>query len=261
MKKNIFKFLAAIVVCGFAMTLFTQCNRDEEDNTVTDDVRLTQIYAEGLNPVNGDIIVAATRDFVWENGLLKGYTLDMPSVGGISTSETHYYYSGNNCVEIHTIFNCDNHQYFTYNGERMTKAVEIDDGDTTRIATIHSYTDDGHVKSMTVQTIKFGRIIDIIDYEFTWENGDLTTFRTHRVGSDDEDVICTRSYDNYPNIYTGVPLADYIFAPDEMAFRGSKHNCLSDGSEYTYANGRLVAETGNTSRQYFTFSDGTTGRP
>ena len=264
-EKSIFRFLTAIVVCGLAMTLFTQCHREEEDDTATDNVRLTQIYAENLSPASADIMFTTTKDFVWENGLLKNdhATVSTPSLGIINTIETNYYYSGNNCIEIHTTAtsassNDDIHKYFTYNGERMTKAVEIEDGDTIRIVTIHSYTDDGHVKSMTFQGIDPGIITD---YELTWENGDLTKYRVHHVVPSAEDETYAYSYDNYPSVYTGVPLVDYIFAPNDMAFRGSKHNCLTDGEENTYANGRLVAVKNSSMNRYYTFSDGTTGRP
>ena len=83
MKKNIFKILDAIVVCSLTMTLFTQCNREEEDDTVTDNVRLTQIYLETIHPINGKIMATTTKDFVWENGLLKSTyaTMNIPDIG------------------------------------------------------------------------------------------------------------------------------------------------------------------------------------
>lgn len=123
MKKIIFRFLTAIVVCGLAMTLFTQCNRNEEDNTVTDDVRHTQICAESHSPNNDDILFATIKDFVWANGLLKSdlTTLTFPN-STTTTSETHYYYSGNNCIATHTIHSHDNHKYFTCDGDANTYA-------------------------------------------------------------------------------------------------------------------------------------------
>ena len=260
MKKNIFKILAAIVVCSLTMTMFTQCNREEEDDTVTDNVRLTQIYLETIHPINGNIMATTTKDFVWENGLLKSTyaTMNIPDIGPISQVSEEFYYSGNKCIEKHVVSSdVDNHQYFTYTGERMTKAVEVKDGDTTQIATIHSYTDDGHVKSMTVQYIKQG---STIDFELTWGNGDLKSYTYHYVEPAGEDRIYNFSFDNYPSVHTGTPLADYIFAPDEMVGRGTKHNCLDEDCEYTYDNNRLVVRHSKTSIQYFTYSDGTTGR-
>jgi hypothetical protein len=46
-----------------------------------------------------------------------------------------------------------------------------------------------------------------------------------------------------------------------MIVRGSKHNVVSDNNEYIYANGRLVVERRKDHVVYYTFSDGTTGRP
>ena len=264
MKKNIFKILAAVVVCGLLMTLFIQCNREEEEteNPVTDNVRLTQIYRESIDTVTGNLTLTTTMDLVWEEGLLKSDHASMYMAmynTTVDIGEEHFYYSGNNCIEKHYLsLEQDIHEYYTYTGERMTSAVKVEKGDTTAKATIHSYTDDGHVKSMTIQNIKYNYTTD---YEFTWENGDMTSYRGHPVVPAGEDEIHTATYDNYPNVHIGKPLSDYIFAPAEMLVRGSKHNVVSDNNEYIYANGRLVVERRKDHVVYYTFSDGTTGRP
>jgi hypothetical protein len=45
MKKSIFMTLAAVVVCGFALTLFTQCNKDKNKNP-----EVTMAYYVSVSP-------------------------------------------------------------------------------------------------------------------------------------------------------------------------------------------------------------------
>lgn len=244
--------------------LLTACTMEDipvkPDDSVSDDVRLTQIYTEVYYPSTGMLVTSTTVDLVWENGLLKNQnsTTYSPLTGKTTDlGENTYVYNGNDCIEKHYISPNQNvNEYFTYANGRMTSAVKMSGDDITDRVTIHSYTDDGHVKTMTIENIKNGKTTD---YEFTWENGDMTSYRMHPVEPAGEDVIISATYDNYPNIHTGKPLADYIFDPGEMAIRGSKHNCLSDYDEFIYDNGRLVIKKKDVLVAYHTFSDGTIG--
>ena len=266
MKKMMQWVMAATLICG--ATVFTACGNEDNpatsDQPVTDNVRMTQSNTEVSNSATGKIMAATIIDLEWENGLLKrqSTSVKMPSIDKFTTlgEQTYIYDDNNNCIEIHyTSATMRVGEYFTYVDGRMTTAVKMsqDDGVVTDKVTIHSYTDDGHVKTMTVEDFKYGYLDE---YELTWINGDLISYTKHRLQPTVEDKTITASFDNYPNIHTGKPLADYIFAPDEMLVRGSKHNYVGSEFNYTYDNGRLVIEEKANQATYYTYSDGTTGR-
>ena len=73
-----------------------------------------------------------------------------------------------------------------------------------------------------------------------------------------EDVTYEMEYDTYPSIYTGYPLAQYIFeGPTAICFRGSRHNPISGGDIYKYKNGRVVSSVFGNNTNYYTYTDGT----
>lgn len=247
-------FLAA------AAMFLVSCHKD--DPTPTPEVYLTQMCSQIINPTTGDIGMTTTQDLFWENGLLKKTNIvasDYATGASFSLGENQYIYNGTNCIQLHYVNNSwASDMFFTYENNRMTSALEVSRGDTVGKVTFNSYTADGKIKSTTVQDIYNSKTYE---YEFTWENGDLKTIREHQVGSDAEDKIYTYSYDNSPNAFTGIPLTEAIFRPlAQMARRASKHNVVYEDVEYRYSNGRLVYEKDESATEYYTYSDGTTGK-
>ena len=261
MKKMIL-VLAATLICG--ASLFTSCKKDEAntDNPTPGEVRLTQQYMVAVRPT-GDTLIITNEDFVWENGLLRSSHILMDFNGSSSEHVTNYFYdSDGNCIGEHeTSPNLSHDRYYTYEGGRMTRAIEMTDSDTTYRVTITGYTADGHIQSLTVENLPLGWVTD---YQLTWQNGDMTGYTKHPVTPAGEDEVYVIEYDNYPNIMTGMPLAEAIFIPESIASKASVHNWYINNQEYTYGNGRLIRSTVFTddvsSVTYYTYSDGTTGR-
>ena len=254
--------LAATVICG--ASLFTSCKKDEgkPDNPTPGEVRLTQQYMVAVLPT-GDTLIIANEDFVWENGLLRSSHILMDFNGSTSEVVTNYIYDNDgNCIEEHEVSPYLNYvRYYTYEGGRMTSAVDVRGSDTIGRATITGYTADGHIQALTVESLASGRVTD---YQLTWQNGDMTGYTKHPVTPAGEDESYTIEYDNYPNIRTGMPLAGSVFDPEMIASKASVHNWIVLNMEYTYGNGRLIRATSSTSAlssvTYYTYSDGTTGR-
>ena len=247
-----------------ATMLLASCHRDEPTPTPTPEVHLTQQYLVGVHP-DGDTITTATEDYVWENGLLRNIhsTLSIYSTGSTIPSDYTYIYDNDgNCIEEHytsTTLNYD--WYYTYEGGRMTRAVEMKGADTNARVTITGYTADGHIQALTVERLTTG---NVKEYQFTWENGDMTAYTEHPVTPAGEDVSYIIEYDNYPNVNTGIPVADAVFDPQMIASRASVHNWQILNQKYFYNNGRLIKTSRTTSSlyavTYYTYSDGTTGR-
>ena len=253
---------AALIICG--ASVFTACssNDDNPDNTITGEVRLTQQYMVAVN-TTGDTVLVTTEDFVWENDLLRSSHILMDFNGSTSEVVTNYIYDNDgNCIEEHEVSPYLNYvRYYTYEGGRMTRAVEVRGSDTTYRVTITGHTADGYIQTLTVESLTSGRVTD---YQLTWQNGDMTGYTKHPVTPAGEDEAYVIEYDNYPNIRTGMPLAEAIFFPEAIASQASVHNWYVNNQEYTYGNGRLIKSTGATdelsSVTYYTYSDGTTGR-
>jgi hypothetical protein len=231
-------------------------------NSSTGEVRLTQQYMVAVR-TTGDTLIITNEDFVWENGLLRSSHILMDFNGSSSEIVTNYLYdSDGNCIEEHeTSRNLSHDRYYTYEGGRMTRAIEMTGADTTVRVTITGHTADGHIHTLTVESLTSGRVTD---YQLTWQNGDMTGYTKHPVTPAGEDESYVIGYDNYPNIRTGMPLAEAIFIPETIASQASVHNRYINNQEYTYGNGRLIRSTVFTddvsSVTYYTYSDGTTGR-
>ena len=261
MKKMIW-VLAATVICG--AILFTSCKKDEAntDNPTPGEVRLIQQYMVAVR-TTGDTLMVTTEDFVWKNGLLRSSHILMYLTGSTSEIVTNYIYDNDgNCIEEHeTSPNLNHDRYYTYEGGRMIRAIEMTDSDTTVRVTITGHTADGHIQALTVEILTSGRVTD---YQLTWQNGDMIGYTKHPVTPAGEDESYTIEYDNYPNIRTGMPLAGSVFDPEMIASKASVHNWIVLNQEYTYGNGRLIRATSSTSAlstvTYYTYSDGTTGR-
>ena len=271
MKKRNFKILATVVACALTMTLFTQCKKDENKPTPTpspsSEVHFTQQYMVIVR-TNGDTITSSTEDLVWENGLLRSIHASscMHSSGTIiGGDQTYIYDNDGNCIESHYTSNSPGNpghdEYYTYEGGRMIRAVALTGGDTTERVTITGHTADGHIQALTIEYLTSGTVKE---FQITWENGDMTAYTEHPVTPAGEDKSFTIEYDNYPNIHTGMPVADAVFDPQMIAPRASVHNWKILDQEYFYKNGRLVKSSKNTSYlynvSYYTYSDGTTGR-
>ena len=221
-------------------------------NSSTGEVRLTQQYMVAVR-ATGDTVTTVTQDFVWENGLLRRSYIHnfVAYTGSTINDETIYDYDNDgNCIAEHyTATNLNYDRYYTYEGGRMTSAVEVRGSDTIGRATITGYTADGHIQALTVESLTSGRV---------------TGYRKHPVTPAGEDESYTIEYDNYPNIRTGMPLAGSVFDPEMIASKASVHNWNVNNQEYTYGNGRLIRATSSTSAlstvTYYTYSDGTTGR-
>ena len=157
--KRILMVLAATVVCG--ASLFTSCKKDEEkpDNPATGEVRLTQQYMVAVR-TTGDTLIITNEDFVWENGLLRSSHILMGFNGSSSEFVTNYLYdSDGNCIAEHeTSPNLSHDRYYTYEGGRMTRAIEMTDSDTTVRVTITGHTADGHIQTLTVESLTSGRV-------------------------------------------------------------------------------------------------------
>ena len=257
MKKSLLFLVASTMILA-------SCHRDDPTPTPTPEVRLTQQYAVAIR-TNGDTVTTATEDFVWEDGLLRsihGSTLVYITGSTIPGDYTFVYDNDGNCIEEkYTSPNLNYDMYYTYEGGRMTRAIEMKGGDTIERVTITGYTADGHIQALTVERLTTGTVRE---YQITWENGDMTAYTEHPVTPAGEDVSYTIEYDNYPNVRTGMPVADAVFDPQMIASRASVHNWKILDQEYFYNNGRLVKATSSTSSlntfTYYTYSDGTTGR-
>ena len=137
--KNGIKWLqtAPLISC---IWLLTACTMEDipvkPDDSVSDDVRLTQIYTEVSYPSTGMLVTSTTVDLVWENGLLKNQnsTTYSPLTGKTTDlGENTYVYNGNDCIEKHYISPNQNvNEYFTYANGRMTSAVKMSGDDNTR---------------------------------------------------------------------------------------------------------------------------------
>jgi len=247
-----------------ATMLLASCHRDEPTPTPTPEVRLTQQYVSIVGS-EGDTLTTATEDYLWENGLLRNIHgfLTINSTGStIPSDNTFIYNNDGNCIEEHyTSPNLNYDMYYTYEGGRMTRAIEMMGSDTIYRVTITGYTTDGHIQALTVEYLTSGKVKE---YQITWENGDMTAYTEHPITPAGEDVSYIIEYDNYPNVNTGMPVADAVFDPQLIATRASVHNWQILDQEYFYNNGRLVKATSSSSSlntvTYYTYSDGTTGR-
>ena len=233
------------------------------DKPATDEVRLTQQCIVGIL-VTGDTVTSVTKDFVWENGLLRSthedaiYYRTGSNLGG---DETYVYGNDGNCIEQHYVSAYQNiDKYYTYKDGRMTSAIEMNGSSITDRVTITGYTADGHIQALTVEHLKTGTVTD---YQLTWENGDMTSYTKHTIQPEEETLVVNIEYDNYPNCRIGMPLAEAVFDPQMIASKASVHNWYILNEEYFYSNGHLVKATHNTAAlntaTYYTYSDGTTG--
>jgi YD repeat-containing protein len=236
-----------------------------------DNVRLTQTYGV-IAFSSGKLMSSITADYVWEDGLLRSsHTSTLMHMSGKVTEldDTYVYDDDGNCIELHHVSGqtatSNTDAYFTYDEQgRMTAAVEKNgDSEITVQTTITAYTDDDFIQAMTVEHFNSGTVAE---YQFIWENGDLTGLTRHfRVPDDKEDITVTFEYDDYPNHKAGIPISSAVFDPEMIADRGSAHNrCILD-NEYSYSNGRLVktsspAFSALITTTYLTYSDGTTGK-
>ena len=128
----------------------------------------------------------------------------------------------------------------------MTSAVEMRNSNTTKRVTITGYTADGHIQALTLENLATGWVVD---YRFTWQNGDMTGYTKHPVTPAGEDESHTIRYDNYPNIRTGMPLAEAVFLPESIASKASVHNWYFGNQEYTYSNSRKGKRIGQPPRE------------
>ena len=244
-----------------AALFLISCHRDEP--TPNPETRVTQKYLVSIQPT-GDTLMAYTDDYIWENGLLKRIdnTMYVPSSGTTSSNQTIFIYDGTDCIEEPFVSsNGTTNRYYTYSNGRMTSGVEMRNSDTLIKVSINSYTPDGYVQSLSYNYLRSQLSYD---YEFTWENGDMTRYIRHHIQPAGESDTVNVYYDSYPNVNAGIPLSDAVFDPQHIASRCSKHNWLLSNTEYSYKNGRLVKGTNTgsaiTMYNYYTYSDGTTGR-
>jgi len=236
--------------------------------TTADNVRLTQSEIV-MSYANGTLLTTVTEDYVWEDGLLRsshGRSVMHKSGNVIEGDETFVYDDDGNCIEEHFVSgensSSNKDAYFTYDDQgRMTGGVEKMNGEVIYRATITGYTPDGYIQALTVESFVSGTVYE---YQLTWENGDMTGYARHYIFPEQDDVVASIKYDDYPNAKTGMPLASEIFDPQMIASKASAHNRYILDAEYSYGNGRLVKSTHNTavtySATYYTYSDSTTGK-
>ena len=236
--------------------------------TTADNVRLTQSEIV-MSYANGTLLTTVTEDYVWEDGLLRsshGRSVMHKSGNVIEGDETFVYDDDGNCIEEHFVSgensSSNKDAYFTYDDQgRMTGGVEKMNGEVIYRATITGYTPDGYIQALTVESFVSGTVYE---YQLTWENGDMTGYARHYIFPEQDDVVASIKYDDYPNAKTGMPLASEIFDPQMIASKASVHNRYILDAEYSYGNGRLVKSTHNTavtySATYYTYSDSTTGK-
>lgn len=231
----------------------------------TDEVRLTEQYIVTCR-TSGDTLLTATQSFVWEDGILQSVSNTMyNAIIGTTTDlgeETYLYDADGNCIENHYLTSStDKSRYFTYVDGRMIRAVELDGADTTCRVDITAYTPDGYLMALTVKDFTLNKVTD---YQFTWLNGDAVSYTKHTVEPAGETETYTIEYDDYPNVRTGMPLTSEVFDPQMICSTCSKHNWQILNNVPTYSNGRLVKNTHASSASlivdYYTYSDGTTGR-
>lgn len=231
----------------------------------TDEVRLTEQYIVTCR-TSGDTLLTATQSFVWEDGILQSVSNTMyNAIIGTTTDlgeETYLYDADGNCIENHYLTSStDKSRYFTYVDGRMTRAIELDGADTTYRVDITAYTPDGYLMALTVKDFTLNKVTD---YQFTWQDGDAVSYTMHTVEPAGETETYTIEYDDYPNVRTGMPLTSEVFDPQMICSTCSKHNWQILNNVPTYSNGRLVKNTNASSASlivdYYTYSDGTTGR-
>ena len=231
----------------------------------TDDVRLTEQYMVTCR-ITGDTMLTATQSFVWEDGILQSTNTTMyNAIIGTTTDlggETYLYDADGNCIESHYLSSGTNKsRYFTYVDGRMIRAVELDGADTTSRVSITAYTPDGYLMALTVEDLTLNKVTD---YQFTWQDGDVVRYTEQPVEPAGEEHVYNIEYDDYPNVRTGMPLTSELFDPQMICSTCSKHNWQILNNVPTYSNGRLVKNTNNSSTSlivnYYTYSDGTTGR-
>ena len=236
-----------------------------------DNVRLTQTYGV-IAFSSGKPMSSITADHVWEDGLLRSsHTSTLMHMSGkvSELDDTYVYDDDGNCIELHHVSGqtatSNTDAYFTYDEQgRMTGAVEKNgDSEITVQTTITAYTDDDYIQALTVEHFNSGTVAE---YQFIWENGDLTGYTRHfSVPDDKEDITVTFEYDDYLNYKAGIPISSAVFDPEMIADRGSAHNRRILDDEYSYSNGRLVktsspASSALITTTYLTYSDGTTGK-
>lgn len=268
MEKKSLWVLACALICG--LVTFSACSNDDDndnDNPVTDPVFLSKIDNVMVASATGDTVSTSTQTNTWEGGLLKKqYAVGKTKVGGEEYQiELGYIftYSGKNCTEIRSLDGMTVNSY-TYDAKgRMTSATsKTSDSDQTignnRNIQITEYTKDGYVKKMEeTYTYSWGETRRM-SYDLTWKDGDLVKYTTHNIEPEGEDNTYEVKYDTYPSIFTGYPLAQYIFeGPSGIGFRGSKHNPISGGDIYSYKNGRVVSSAQGITTTYYTYTDGT----
>ena len=231
----------------------------------TDEVRLTEQYIVTCR-TSGDTLLTATQSFVWEDGILQSVSNTMyNAIIGTTTNlgeETYLYDADGNCIENHYLTSStDKSRYFTYVDGRMTRAIELDGADTNYRVNITAYTSDGYLMALTVKDFTLNKVTD---YQFTWQDGDAVSYTEHTVEPAGETETYTIEYDDYPNVRTGMPLTSEVFDPQMICSTCSKHNWQILNHVPTYSNGRLVKNTNASSASlivdYYTYSDGTTGR-
>ena len=266
MKKSVLGMLVCALICG--LVSFSACSTDDDnDNPETESVFLSKIDLVTIMPATGDTLAYSTQNNIWEGGLLKKQSTVsiMKSAGEESRIElcNFFTYSGKNCTEIRTLDGLTVNSY-TYDANgRMTRATSKTSASDHTIKNdqdvqIKAYTKDGHIQQMEeTYTYSWGETRKM-SYDLTWKNGDLVKWTTHYLEPANEDITYEMEYDTYPSIYSGYPLAQYIFeGPTAICFRGSRHNPISGGDIYKYKNGRVVSSVFGNNTNYYTYTDGT----
>lgn len=268
MKKNTLCMLACALICG--LVTFSACSNDDDndrDNPVINPVFLSKIDKVMVASATGDTVSTSTQINTWEGGLLK----KQYAVGKTKTNGEEYQielgniftYSGKNCTEIRSLDGMTVNSY-TYDAKgRMTSATSKTNRSDYTIEYTHefqikAYTKDGYIKQMEETiTYAWGEIRKM-SHDLTWEDGDLVKYTTHYIVPEDKDYTYEMKYDTYPSVFTGYPLAQYIFeGPSGISFRGSKHNPISGGDIYKYKNGRVVSSVNSNTTSHYAYTDGT----
>ncbi len=266
MKKNTLWLLACTLI--FSLVTFSACSSDDDnDKPVTEPVLLSKIETVSVMHATGDTVANSAQTNIWEGGLLtKQHAVSTINVSGEKSQielGQIFTYSGKNCTEIRTIDGMTVSK-FTYDAKgRMTSATKKTSASDQTIESDHNilikaYTKDGHIQQMEETYTYSWDETRKISYDLTWKNGDLVKWTAHYLEPTNEDVTYEMEYDTYPSVFSGYPLAHFIFeGPSGICFRGSMHNPISRGDIYKYKNGRVVSSVYGNNTSHYTYTDGT----
>ena len=236
------KFILAVCVAAVA---FAACEKENNDK-----VHLATMYGEITSM---GMTVTGTTNYTWENDKLVK-VVDSSFLNGnlIAVLDETLVYEGGVCIERYSA-DGTYHHYYSYEGGRLKKAVDIMRGDTSAITEIMEWTSNNKVAKL-----KFTTGDAVVYAHYTWQDGDLKEIVHERVSPTAETKTYSYSYDNHTSVYVDFPLA-YLVQDIYHLIKDSKHNVTLPDHTLNYEKGRLVSDFNDDGSEkiYYTYTDGT----